>query len=69
MLHRLILKVTKFQLLPPKRLNTVVKNILGGGLIDLIDLQGSRWPGNNATRFALNHISPLNLMTESLFSS
>ena len=28
MLHRLILKVTKFQLPPPKRLSTVVKNIL-----------------------------------------
>ena len=33
MLHMLILKVkvTKFQLLPPKRLSTVVKNIIGGG--------------------------------------
>ena len=30
MLNRLILKVTEFQLLPPKRLGTVVKNILGG---------------------------------------
>ena len=30
MLHRLILKVTKFQLPPPKRLSTMVKNILGG---------------------------------------
>ena len=30
MLHRLIVKVTKFQLLPPKRLGTVAKNILGG---------------------------------------
>ena len=30
MLHRLILKVTKLQLPPPKRLSTVVKNILGG---------------------------------------
>ena len=30
MLHRLILKVIKFQLPPPKRLSTVVKNILGG---------------------------------------
>ena len=29
MLHRLILKVTKFQLPPSKRLGTVVKNILG----------------------------------------
>ena len=29
--NRLILKVTKFQLPPPKRLDTVVKNILGGG--------------------------------------
>ena len=28
--HRLILKVTKFQLPPLKRLGTVVKNILGG---------------------------------------
>ena len=28
--HRLILKVTEFQLPPPKRLGTVVKNILGG---------------------------------------
>ena len=28
--HRLILKVAKFQLPPPKRLGTVVKNILGG---------------------------------------
>ena len=28
--HRLILKVTKFQLPPPKRFGTVVKNILGG---------------------------------------
>ena len=33
MLHRLILKVTKFQLLPLKRLSTVVNDIffLGGG--------------------------------------
>ena len=30
MLNRLILKVTKFQLPPPKRLGTVAKNILGG---------------------------------------
>ena len=30
MLNRLILKVTKFQLPPSKRLGTVVKNILGG---------------------------------------
>ena len=30
MRHRLILKVTKFQLPPTKRLGTVVKNILGG---------------------------------------
>ena len=30
MLHRLILKVTKLQLSPPKRLSTAVKNILGG---------------------------------------
>ena len=30
MLHRLILEVTKFQIPPPKRLGTVVKNILGG---------------------------------------
>ena len=30
MLNRIILKVTKFQLPPPKRLGTVVKNILGG---------------------------------------
>ena len=29
MLHRLIMKVTKFQLLPPKRLSIVVKNISG----------------------------------------
>ena len=29
MLNRLILKVTKFQLPPPKHLGTVVKNILG----------------------------------------
>ena len=31
MLHRLILKATKFQLPPSKRLSTVVKNIWGGG--------------------------------------
>ena len=30
MFHRLILKVTKFQLPPRKRLSTVVKNIMGG---------------------------------------
>ena len=30
MFHRLILQVTKFRVPPPKRLNTVVKNILGG---------------------------------------
>ena len=30
MLRSLMLKVTKFQLPPPKRLSTVVKNILGG---------------------------------------
>ena len=29
MLNRLLLKVTKFQLPPPKHLGTVVKNILG----------------------------------------
>ena len=28
--HRLLLKVTKFQLPPTKRLGTVVKNIFGG---------------------------------------
>ena len=33
MLHRLILKVTRFQLSPPKRLNTVVKNMGGGGIM------------------------------------
>ena len=33
MLNRLILKVTKFQLPPPKRLGTVVKNILEGGIM------------------------------------
>ena len=39
-LHRLILKVTKFQLPPLKRLSTVVQNIffLGGGG------QGTSWP-------------------------
>ena len=31
MLHTLILKFTKFQLPPPERLSTVVKNILEGG--------------------------------------
>ena len=30
MLHRLILKAIKFQLLTPKHLSTVVKNIFGG---------------------------------------
>ena len=30
MIHILILKVTKFQLPPGKRLSTVIKNILGG---------------------------------------
>ena len=30
MVDSLILKVTKFQLPPPERLSTVVKNILGG---------------------------------------
>ena len=30
MLHRLILKVTKLQLPPPKRLGTVIKNHFGG---------------------------------------
>ena len=35
MLNGLILKVTKFQLPPPKRLGTVVKNILGGAPIGL----------------------------------
>ena len=30
MLNRLILKATKFQPPPPKRLGTVVKNIFGG---------------------------------------
>ena len=29
--HRLILKVTKFELHPPKRSGIVVKNICGGG--------------------------------------
>ena len=29
MLNRLILKVTKFQLPPPKRLGTVLKNVFG----------------------------------------
>ena len=33
MLNRLILKVTKFQLPPPKRLGTVVKNILGATMV------------------------------------
>ena len=30
MLHKLILKVTKFQLCPPKGLGTVVNDIFGG---------------------------------------
>ena len=30
MLHKLILKVQKFQVPPPKRSSTVVKNIFGG---------------------------------------
>ena len=30
MLHKLILKVTKFQLCPPKGLGTVVSDIFGG---------------------------------------
>ena len=33
MSHRLILKVTKFQLCPVKRLDTVVKNILGRAIM------------------------------------
>ena len=33
MLHRLILKVTKFQLPPPKRFGTVVKNIFEGAIM------------------------------------
>ena len=33
MLNRLILKVTKFQLPPPMRLGTVVKNILWGAIM------------------------------------
>ena len=33
MLHRLRLKVTKFQLPPPKRLSTVVKRFGGGGIM------------------------------------
>ena len=36
--NRLILKVTKFQLPPPTRLGTVVKNILGGHLLASTDL-------------------------------
>ena len=39
MLHRLILKVTKFQL-PPKHLSTVTKNIFGGGGASQIGLIG-----------------------------
>ena len=39
MLHRLILKVTKFQLPPPERLSTVVKNILPSCQTGLTDPQ------------------------------
>ena len=39
MLHRLILKVSKFQLPPPKHLGTVVKNILGA----IMPLPLSNW--------------------------
>ena len=35
MLHRSILKVTKFQLSIPKRFGTVVRNIFGGGHDDM----------------------------------
>ena len=39
MLHGLIFKATKFQLPTPKRLKTVVKNILGGGIMPLPQCQ------------------------------
>ena len=42
MLHRLTLKVTTFQLPPPKRLDTVAKNILGG-----LSFQRSGWTESN----------------------
>ena len=54
MLHRLVLKVTKFQLPPPKLLSIVVKNIfLGGGMMtpmsnrvnSNVSLFGIRWGG------------------------
>ena len=36
MLQRLILKVAKFQVPPPKRLNTVVKSILGAIMLNRV---------------------------------
>ena len=52
MLHGLILKVTQFQLPSPKRLSTVVKNILGGHHAPppcQIGLKAKNW----ATKFTL----------------
>ena len=48
MLNRLMLKVTKFQVPPPKRLGTVVKNILGSSWPPppfQIELTGIRFHG------------------------
>ena len=45
MLHSLILKVTKFQLPPPERLSTVVKNILGDHHVPPMSngVKGTKW--------------------------
>ena len=43
MLNRLMLKVTKFQLPPPTRLGTVVKNILKGYHIGLNRYRACKW--------------------------
>ena len=62
MLNRLILKITMFELPPPKRLGTVVKNILGGhhgppprqiGLMIII----ARSPGNRSLHQLRYHIA------------
>ena len=57
MLNRLILKVTKFQRPPPKRLGTLVKNILRGHHGPPMS---NRVKGYQPAKFQISQLSELN---------
>ena len=70
MLHRLIVKVTVFQLPPPKPLSTVVKNILGASIPPPPKQIRLRWSETkNSKFFIIDDFSPAShLMVMKLYS-